>query len=146
MKNNLNSSTWYTEPVDKSLRELYNSLPKEDRIKLKKRSINLFATKFEYLEEILIDYYSAYDIASNIYYEMDFNISKQDLIKLLLFSGIGVAKRTTYEIYLVSGVMEKILEQDKARLLKEYGNNLDKIYDLVMQSLKYSNSIASKNL
>lgn len=130
-----NSSTWYTKPVNAELREEYNFLPKEDKIKLKKSSKSIGATKFEYLEEILIDYEKAFEIANSIIFDLDFDINYQDLIKILLFCGIGVSKRTSKEISIVSGVYEKVLDFNKKDLLETYGNNLDEICDKVYEFL-----------
>lgn len=127
----LNSSTWYTKPVDAELREEYDFLPKEDKIRLKKSAKSIGATKFEYLEEILIDYDNAFKIANSIIYNLDFDINYQDLTKIILFCGIGVAKRTSKEISIVSGVYEKVLDFNKKDLLETYGNHLEEICDEV---------------
>ena len=139
-----NSSTWYTNPVDAELRDEYDFLSKEDRIKLKKGSKIIGATKFEYLEEILIDYEKAFSIANNVIYDLDFDINYQDLIKIILFCGIGVSKRTSREISIVSGVYEKVLDFNKEELLESFGNNLEEIYNKVYAYLNLNENQNSK--
>ena len=126
--------------VDNALLSLYDSLTRGEQRRLKRESKKYDETKYSYLEEILIDYEKAYDIAHGIYYNLDANkrlekISYQDLIMIILFCGFGVSKRSLDEISVVSGCSVQMLEEDKARLLETYKNDLVEIYDKVWQFL-----------
>ena len=135
---NGNSSTWYLEKVDYQLKWLYDDLAKKDQRLLKKTSKDMGATKYEYLEEILIDYNKAFEMSGAIQGNLSFDITIQDLTKLLLFCGIGVYQRDTLEVAIVSGLKSKLAFQEKERILGMYENNIVEVYDKAMQYLNMS--------
>lgn len=122
--------------ADSELRSMYDCLTRGKQRRLKKESKKLDATKYAYLEEILIDYNNAVSIAIEAIYGLDFHIELNDLIHLLLLCGMGVAKRRADEISLISGESAEELKKEKIRLLDEYKDMLVDIYDVVMQDLE----------
>ena len=121
------------EKVNSTLRARYEMLSKQEQRRLKKESKELLATKYEYLEEISIDCYKAEEIAAGVISNKKLmGISLDDLSLLILFCGIGVQRRTSSElVYILAYKLEK-LEKIRESLLVRYGNNLDAIYDTVL--------------
>ncbi len=122
--------------VDKELRSMYDSLTRGEQRRLKKESKKLDSTKYEYLEEILIDYNNAFTFATEVQYDLDFDIDLNDLINILLFFGIGVQRRRPDEISLISGESAESLKNDQDRLAKDYEDKILDIYDIVMRTLE----------
>ena len=121
--------------VDRELRNMYDSLTKGEQRRLKKESKRLDATKYEYLEEILIDYNNARLLAWGALNELDFYICFNDLVKLLLEFGIGVQKRRPDEISLISGESTEDIKRDFQRLAKDYDEDIVTIYDKVFSDI-----------
>ena len=122
--------------VDKELRSMYDSLTRGEQRRLKKESKKLDSTKYEYLEEILIDYNNAFTFATEVQYDLDFDIDLNDLINILLFFGIAVQRRRPDEISLISGESAESLKNDQDRLAKDYEDKILDIYDIVMRTLE----------
>ena len=121
------------EKVNPTLRARYEMLSKQEQRRLKKESKELLATKYEYLEEIEIDCYKAEEIATGVILNKKLTgITVEDLSLLILFCGMGVQRRTSGElVYILAYKLDK-LEKIRESLLVRYGNQLDSIYDIVL--------------
>ncbi len=121
--------------VDSELRGMYDSLTRGEQRRLKKESKKLDATKYEYLEEILIDYNNARLLAWEALYGLDLYICFNDLVKLLLEFGIGVQKRRPDEISLISGESAEDIKRDFQRIARDYEDDIVTIYDRVFSDI-----------
>ncbi len=114
----------------------YDLLSDDKKKVLESKALELGIDSFEYLEEILIDYTKAYEIATLVIknaYIVDIPVS--ELAKIILYFGICVKKREPYEISFLTDGSQILLEVEKEFLKSKYEINLYEIYDKVWQYL-----------
>ena len=128
----------------------YDLLSDDKKKELENETLVLGIDKYEYLEEILIDYMDAYKIANQVVkkaYIIDMPIN--ELAKFILYFGICVQRRTPREISYLTDESQKILELEREFLKRKYENRFNEIFDKVweyLQSTKVTANMHIKNI
>ena len=120
--------------VGKEVVDLYSDLKRGEQRRTKKLAEASNENKYEYLEEVLIDFERAFKISTELLdAKLISGMSRLELCDLMLLFGIGVAKRRPEEIALVSGESVKDLDEFEYFIRDNYSETIDVIYDVVMQ-------------
>lgn len=126
--------------VDPELIDLFEMLSKNEQRRVKKVSKSLDETRYEYLEELLIDYENAHRFARDILNNgLIKGFSALEFTNLLLLFGIGVSRRRPDEISLISGEFVREIEAQLEDFKENYSETIDEIYDVVMQYISSDN-------
>ena len=120
--------------VGRDIVNLYIDLKRGEQRRVKKLSRDLDENKYEYLEEVYIDFENAFKFSTEIIdAKLITGMSQLELCDLMLLFGIGVARRTPEEIALISGESIKDIEELEYFIRDNYSETIDVIYDVVMQ-------------
>ena len=97
------------------------------------------ATSLEYIEEVIIDVEKAREIAQLAIKNglSHITLDAEDLALILLSLGIGVNKRSAADLYLLEDypITEQYIKDEINTVVHWYKDDLDEIYDVVMQTL-----------